>query len=107
MLEQELQKQIIDFLTAKGWLVWKNKNINRTTGKYITGQQKGVPDLTAIKKGFTWFLEIKTESGRLSEDQKEFGKKIIAHGGRVSVLRSVNDAKELNDYVSFKHADGF
>lgn len=97
MLEQELQKEIIKYLTLNGWMVWKNKNINRTTGKYITGQQRGVPDLTALKYGIVWFLEIKTEKGRLSEDQKEFGRKIIGNLGNFAVLRSLEDAKKLSE----------
>ena len=94
--EQEIQKEIIDYLTLNGWLVWKNKNVNRGTGKYLPTFQRGVPDLTALKDGVVWFCEIKTEDGILSKEQEEFRDKILKKHGLWCLLRSIENAKEMN-----------
>jgi Holliday junction resolvase len=94
--EQDIQKEIIDYLTLNGWFVWKNKNVNRGTGKYLPTYQKGVPDLVGIKNGDVWFIEIKTPEGKLSVDQDYFLDMIRKHGGSIAVLRSIRDAEFLN-----------
>jgi hypothetical protein len=96
MKEQQIQKQIIDYLTAKGWYVWKNKNTNRGTGIYLPTHQRGIADLTAIKNGFVAFLEIKKVGGKISKEQREFEYQIDSHGGYYFILKSVEDAKEFD-----------
>ena len=91
MKEQEIQKQIIDYLTIQGWLVWKNKNMNRTTGKYLKTYQRGVPDLTALNNGRVIFIEVKTNHGEQSSDQIEFENKIREHDGEYYVIRSIDE----------------
>jgi Holliday junction resolvase len=60
MTEQQIQKKITDQLTKEGWYVIKL--IKTTTN--------GIPDLMALRNGFTRFIEVKTPKGVLSEIQK-------------------------------------
>lgn len=94
--EQQIQKQVIDYLTLNGWLVWKNKNTNRGTGIYLPTHQKGVPDLTALRNGQVVFIEVKTETGKSSSYQEEFQFDITWHGGIYRIVRSVKDAESIN-----------
>lgn len=98
--EQKLQKAIIDYLTLKGWFVWKNNNAgvyNPKTGGNIPAQTKGVADLTAIKGGRVIFIEVKSWNGIQSEFQKEFEAKLKAHGGEYFVVRSIEEVEEIED----------
>ena len=61
MKEQQYQKKIIDKLELDGWYVLK----------LIKTNKNGIPDLIAIKQNeIPIFIEVKTETGILSELQK-------------------------------------
>ncbi len=99
MKEQQIQKQVIDYLRMSGWFVWKNNNAatyKQNTGKYIPAQTKGISDLTAIKNGFVIFIEIKTATGKLSNAQKEFSINIEKNNGNYWICRNITDAIRLN-----------
>jgi len=59
-LESKLQSKIIAKLTAEGWLCVK----------LIKTNKNGIPDLMCLKEGKTMFIEVKQETGKLSELQK-------------------------------------
>jgi hypothetical protein len=58
------KKAIKDFLNARGWFWYPN-----TAG---LGSKPGIPDLTAIKKGFVVQIEVKAGKGKQSPKQVEF-----------------------------------
>ena len=60
------------------------------------GSYKGIPDRLAIKEGVTYYIEIKSATGRQSEYQKEFQKKCEKAGGLYILARSVEDVKFLD-----------
>ena len=60
MKESEVQRKIILQLEKRGWVVVK---LIKTT-------MNGIPDLMALKDGSTVFIEVKTETGKVSELQK-------------------------------------
>jgi len=60
MSEQLIQSKIIKELEANGFFVVKLIKTNRN----------GIPDLLAVKENRTVFIEVKQESGKLSEIQK-------------------------------------
>ena len=62
-----------------------------------TPPPKGVPDRTAIKDGIVLYVELKCETGRLSENQKQFHEHIRAHGGNIEVVYSKNDVTRALD----------
>jgi hypothetical protein len=64
------------------------------------GLTPGIPDLFLGYKGEAYFLEVKNETGRLSEKQKLIHKALNRCGFTVYVVRSVEDVESiLNDIL--------
>jgi hypothetical protein len=51
----------------------------------------GVADLTYLSEQGAVFLELKTEDGRQSENQKEWQSKVVAAGYQYYIVRSISD----------------
>lgn len=80
MKESELQTKIIKHYEAKGYLVIK----------IIQSSKNGIPDLLLIKEGeHPFFIEVKTEQGRLSELQKYRIKQLEKCGCKTEVLSEI------------------
>ena len=63
---------------------------------FSTGAVKGRSDLSAIKDGRITFIEVKTESGVVSEEQLNFIEQMKSrYGCNAGVARSVDDAVKL------------
>lgn len=88
--ETYIRRSITDALRLAGWAVFY---IFQGLGSY-----KGISDLIAMKDGRTVYIEVKTETGRQSEHQKQFERICIEHGCRYILARSVNDVAELLTY---------
>jgi hypothetical protein len=68
------------------------------TGRPIrTGLPPGFSDLFGFRRldNKMFFIEVKTRTGRLSKDQKNFLKKMSELGCITGVARSVDDAREI------------
>ena len=62
------------------------------------GQKAGVTDLVVmLNKGITLFIELKTDTGKLSEDQKLFGSELTKRGHIAYVCRSLDEFIEIVD----------
>ena len=85
--ETIIRKSITAALKASGWDV--------TYHLQGVGCRRGFPDLTAMKDGQTIYIEVKTETGRQSDYQKEFEQICKAHGCRYIIARSTADIAEL------------
>jgi len=71
MSEAELQKSIIAFARAQGWLVAHFRPAKTTRGNWITpvsGDGAGFPDLVLVKNRVL-YVELKSELGKLSTSQ--------------------------------------
>lgn len=55
---------------------------------------KGVPDIILIKNSIFYGIEVKTITGKLSQDQSDFGKELTINGGIYIVARSVGDIRD-------------
>ena len=63
MRESEIEKHFVWTVERLGGLTYKFKSVN----------QRGVSDrIACLPDGSTWFVELKTKGGRLSELQKRF-----------------------------------
>jgi len=79
MTEQQIQKKIIDRYTANGWYVIK----------LIKTNKNGIPDLLCLKSGETpLFIEVKTETGKLSKLQEYRIDEIKKAGFDAEILRN-------------------
>lgn len=99
--ETDIQRTICDYLQLKNYFFWRTnttpiydptRKAFRAMPKYAL---KGVPDIILVLDGVFVGLEVKTRSGRQSEQQKEFEKKLKNSGGKYYVVRSVEDVIEI------------
>lgn len=98
--EDRIQADIVFALSALGVFLFMvpNSAAGKTTQARAArlkamGLRAGVSDLILMgDDGRSYFLEIKTESGRLSESQLRFRDICIARGWPYAVTRSLDDA---------------
>ena len=70
--------------------------IKLPSGKVFRGLPKGFSDILAILPGGrAVFIEVKTQSGKLSPEQEKFIAKMQALGAIAGVVRSVSEALTL------------
>jgi hypothetical protein len=103
-LETEIQSAICEYLTLRRLFFVRLNNI---PGLYIdaSGQKRfrkmgkyarvGLADILVVKDGHAIFLEVKSETGRPSKDQLDFGRDAIAAGAEYRVVRSVDDVQAV------------
>jgi hypothetical protein len=107
--ESHIQTAILDYLTKRGHLCWRNNNqptydqkMNGGHGGYRAQSKwtpKGLPDIMLVHKeryGQLWGLEVKKpKGGRTSPDQLLIQKRFQLHNAEYHVVRSVEEVKEL------------
>ena len=59
------------------------------------GMLPGVPDLCIIKNGRAYFMEVKTQSGKISSQQMVIHEALYSKGVHCSVVRSLEDVKTI------------
>lgn len=96
MNEHSIQNSIRLKLSELGYCVFR-ANVGRfqtNDGRWFdTGLPRGFSDLFAVKDGRIYFLEVKTETGRPSEEQLRFLAVMRDRYGCVAeIVRSVDDA---------------
>lgn len=100
--EEDLQAAIAQYLAAvlapPAWFTaipaggggeWHGKRKKRI------GYRAGTPDMMILSDRLAFFLEVKTDSGRLSEAQRDTVERIKAAGCPVAVVRSIDDVAAL------------
>ena len=74
LTEAQFQSQIVAYAQLRGWLVSHVQSVTMAGrgGRVIrqTPAARGFPDLTLARRGFVWFMEVKTESGSVSPVQR-------------------------------------
>jgi hypothetical protein len=88
MSEAHFQQRIVAYARLNGWLVSHVQSVTMAGkgGRVIrqTPAAKGFPDLTLARDGQVWFMEVKSEKGSVSEDQRAW---LNAMSGRVTSER--------------------
>lgn len=74
--EGKVEKYLDDQVTKLGGI----------TRKWISPGRIGVPDRIIILRGNVIFVEIKTDDGRLSDQQSREIARLLSHGAKVAVL---------------------
>jgi hypothetical protein len=100
--EKEIENSIIDTLNILPHCkVWKNqsagifdpqKKVFRKLTKY---QIRGVSDILGIYRGKMLCLEVKSKTGKLTDEQKNFLFDMELLGAVTGCVRSVSDALDL------------
>lgn len=84
-----LEKQI------EAYLVKRVKALGGVAYKFVSPAHRGVADrVVCLPDGQTWFIELKTEGGRLSALQQVFGKEMERMNQRYCVLWSKEQVDE-------------
>ena len=92
--EQDIQKQIKEFLSLIGWFVVKNNTVGiyvKARDTYIKNPARGLPDLTAIKNSRVVMIEVKRKGNKQSPDQIEFEKNWVEHGGEYLLVHNLDE----------------
>lgn len=95
MKEKEIQKQIMDYLELKGWVVVKinNVGIRKVDGSFIPPRQKGISDLICCnpKTGQFTAIEVKRPDGRLTDYQSLFLDQVKGANGKSLIAYSLEE----------------
>jgi hypothetical protein len=73
ILEADFQKAVTDALTILGWR-WIHYRPGRSSRGWRTplSGAKGFPDVVAVRGDRVVFIELKSETGRLTDDQADW-----------------------------------
>lgn len=111
--ETILQRQIMIALSKEGHVCWRNETGQFWTGKPIhkdgqtvtlsganmipVGLCVGSSDIIGIHRdsGLFFAIEVKTENGRVTSEQKQFISVVRNNGGISGVARSIEDALNI------------
>lgn len=89
MSEAEWQQQVIDLAHIHGWRVYHARPAQNGRGDWrtpVAADGKGWPDLTLVRDKVL-FVELKSESGRLTTEQRHWLDALQAAGAHVAVWR--------------------
>jgi len=104
MKEKDIQRQIIDYLELKGWLVIKinNVGIRKENGSYIPPREKGISDLICCDPyGRFIAIEVKKPGNTLSDYQAIFLDRVRSVKGRAIIAYSLDDViKEIESWIN-------
>lgn len=90
MTEAEWQQQVVDLARLSGWRVNHHRPTPAGRGRtrYTTATTvTGWPDLTLWRPGALLFRELKTDTGRLTTEQRQVLAELDAAGADVGVWR--------------------
>ena len=113
--EDELHRAVVDWLRSLEWgdpaPLWthpasEESNKMKRIRDWRMGQEPGWGDfIFALPKGLTLFIEMKTETGRQSTDQREFEKRAKALGHPYVIARSINEVHEALRAAGVKYRE--
>jgi hypothetical protein len=89
-LESKIERDVCDYAKKAGMLVFK----------FVSPGNRGVPDRIWINQyGEVYFVEFKTEKGRVSPLQQVWINRLRKHHKQVHIVRSVEEGKRLVDLL--------
>lgn len=92
MLEKEIERRMREMIRKRGGLTYK----------FTSPGNVGVPDrLVITPTGVVWFVELKTEAGRLAKIQKQQIRELEKRGANVRVVYGLQGAIDfVNEVMS-------
>lgn len=90
MRESEIEKKVVDYAEAKGWLVYK----------FVSPSQRGVPDRVFIRGGKLFFVEFKAPGKKPTKLQDKIFGKIRAELFEVYIIDNIEQGKKLIDELN-------
>lgn len=98
-LEHEFQCKVVKYLAENGIPCFSVPNhllhngLAESKREIAAGLRKGAPDIIAGNSGRSYWLELKTEVGRQSIEQKAFQQLAPWFGAQYVVVRKLEDLK--------------
>lgn len=92
--ESTIQKGIINWLLYHKCFIWRNNTGSYETaaGHYVSYGLKGSPDIIGmLPNGRFLGVEVKTDTGKQTKEQKQFEERCKACGGIYIIARSIDD----------------
>jgi hypothetical protein len=99
--EADIQKQIMDYLKLKRFIVFKHRNVGiykQSTGKYIplAFGEKGISDIIACSPNGRFIaIECKKKGNKPSPDQLEFLDRVHRNNGIGIIAYSLDEVMRL------------
>jgi Holliday junction resolvase len=104
-LEKHVQREILNYLQANGYMAWKNHlggirmGGGRTT---VKNPARGAPDVFAVKGGRFYGIEVKKPGGKVAAHQMEWLQRLRSHGGFAVIAESLEDCiRGIEDTVGW------
>jgi hypothetical protein len=97
MSEAEFQTCVMDLARWTGWKVFHPRTVKTEKGKHLTAYtgDKGFPDLVLAHQRYgVIFAELKTEKGRMSDEQRDWAIE-LKHGGAEYYVWRPSDWEEI------------
>lgn len=97
MLEKQIQSAILDWLRWHHVFCWKQNTvgIRKPNGSYIPASTTGIPDILCIIKGQFVGIEVKSEKGIQTDNQKHFQNEVERAGGIYILAKSIDDVQNV------------
>lgn len=76
-----------------------NESTYNNSQQASSGVIPGVPDMLFVWRGFTWYFELKDDTGRLSDYQKVFHAQLATQGVDVYVFYSAKPCIEMIENI--------
>lgn len=90
MLEKEIERRMREAVKKRGGLTYK----------FTSPNNPGMPDRIVITPaGDVWFIELKTESGKVSRIQKHRLAELEKNGMKVRVLHGWDETRDFVEEV--------
>lgn len=95
--ERQLQSTVQEILTFYGWLWYHAPDNKPDRFGRVQNIRAGFPDLVAVRGRRTVYIELKTQTGRVSPDQQRWHDALRRAGNEVYVWRpaDVQEAKNI------------
>lgn len=101
--EKDIENLILKYLNIlPSTFAWKNNTTgvyDEKRGCYRRQQNKwainGVSDILGIRHGRLLAIEVKTPSGKVTQEQQQFIDRVNKEGGIAGVARSIADARAI------------
>ncbi len=88
--EEEFLRQVIELARVFGWRTAHFRPAMTASGRWVTavqGNGKGFPDLVLVRGDRILFVELKTDVGRLTNEQADWLSALKAAGAAVYLWR--------------------
>jgi hypothetical protein len=91
MLEKDVERRLVKGVEALGGKAYK----------FVSPAHRGVADrLVVLPGGRVWFVEVKTDNGKLTPVQEFFRSEIIELGGNYACVHGAADVDHFLDWVA-------